>query len=102
MITLFTKKLFDNPFNIFSKNGQIYAQWGFIPSEDMADYGTYNEASFVPSGNYDDDVTKAIRLRYSLNEELALSRQRDIKTAEWVEYFEFCEMCKQVLKYGRD
>ncbi|MBQ0014661.1 MAG: hypothetical protein KBS82_04985 [Oscillospiraceae bacterium] len=35
-----------------------------------------------------------IRGRYSINDELAIQRQRDSKPDEWDEYFEFVERCK--------
>lgn len=43
---------------------------------------------------YADRVSKLIRERYSLDDELALSRQRDTKQEEFEEYFAFCEDCK--------
>jgi len=44
--------------------------------------------------SYDELVVQFIREQYSLDEELALSRQRDIKTVEFQEYFDYCEECK--------
>lgn len=39
-------------------------------------------------------IERAIRSRYSFNEELAIQRQRDTKPEEFAEYFAFCEECK--------
>lgn len=47
-----------------------------------------------PVLNYEQCVTQFIRERYSLDEELALNRQRDVKTVEFQEYFDYCEECK--------
>lgn len=44
--------------------------------------------------SYEDLVTQFIREKYSLNDELALSRQRATKAEEFNAYFEYCEACK--------
>ena len=43
-------------------------------------------------------VQKFIRDRYSLDDELALSRQRETKADEFAEYFRYCEECKRRAK----
>ena len=43
---------------------------------------------------YDERVVSLIRERYSLDEELAIQRQRDTKPEEFKEYFDYCEECK--------
>ena len=43
---------------------------------------------------YAERVSKLIRERYSLDDELALSRQRETKQEEFEEYFTYCEECK--------
>lgn len=52
----------------------------------------------IPAIPYADKVVELIRQRYSLDEELAIQRQRDTKPAEFQEYFDFCEECKQQAK----
>ena len=47
---------------------------------------------------YEDEVTRLIRRRYSLSNELALSRQRDKKPEEWEAYNAYCEECKAQAK----
>lgn len=47
---------------------------------------------------YDEKVVSLIRQKYSLDEELAIQRQRDTKTEEFNEYFAYCEQCKQKAK----
>ena len=44
---------------------------------------------------YNDLIVTRIRTKYSLDDELALHRQRDIKTEEWEAYNAFCEKCKE-------
>ena len=47
---------------------------------------------------YEERVEQLIRERYSLNEELAIQRQRDTKVEEFNEYYAYCEECKQIAK----
>lgn len=48
--------------------------------------------------SYEETVVSLIRERYSLDEELAIQRQRDAKPDEFQIYFEYCEECKQRAK----
>lgn len=59
-----------------------------------------NEMSGVPSVEipYEEKVVSLIRQKYSLDEELAIQRQRDAKPEEFNEYFKYCEECKQKAK----
>ena len=43
---------------------------------------------------YADLVTKKVRKKYSLSDELAVMRQRDTKPEEFAEYNAFVETCK--------
>ena len=47
---------------------------------------------------YEEKVVSLIRQRYSLDEELAIQRQRDTKPEEFQAYFDYCEECKQRAK----
>ena len=40
-------------------------------------------------------VQSLIRKRYTLEEELAVQRQREEKPEEFAQYFAYCETCKQ-------
>lgn len=54
---------------------------------------------------YEQEVTRLIRRRYSLSNELALSRQRDKKPEEWEVFYAYCEECKAEAKkevYGEE
>lgn len=47
---------------------------------------------YVPT--YEERVVELIRLRYDINSELAILRQRDTKPEEFAEYNAYCEECK--------
>lgn len=47
---------------------------------------------------YEERVEELIRERYSLNQELAIQRQRDTKVDEFNTYYEYCEECKTKAK----
>ena len=51
---------------------------------------------YVPT--YEECVEQLIREKYSINQELAIQRQRDTKPSEFEEYFAFCEECKTMAK----
>jgi uncharacterized coiled-coil DUF342 family protein len=48
--------------------------------------------------SYEELVVEFIREKYSLNEELAILRQRDEKAEEFKEYHDFAESCKRRAK----
>lgn len=47
---------------------------------------------------YEDEVNKLIREKYSLNDELAILRQRDTKPDEFKAYNDYVEECKAKAK----
>lgn len=47
-----------------------------------------------PAVSYDQLVSDLIRARYTIDQEIAINRQRDTKPEEFQEYFDFCEQCK--------
>ena len=47
---------------------------------------------------YETEIIRRIRQRYSLNQELAILRQRDTKPEEFAEYNAFVEGCKKEVK----
>lgn len=51
---------------------------------------------YVPT--YEDRVVQLIRARYTMDDELAILRQRDSKPEEFAEYNAYCEECKQKAK----
>lgn len=47
---------------------------------------------------YEELVVSLIREKYSVDDELAIQRQRDTKPEEFQAYFEYCEECKEKAK----
>lgn len=47
-----------------------------------------------PKPTYEELVVQKIRIRYDLNQELSILRQRDTKPTEFAEYNQYCEACK--------
>lgn len=47
---------------------------------------------------YEQKVVALIRKKYSIDEELAIQRQRKIKVSEFNEYNSYCEECKSKAK----
>lgn len=47
---------------------------------------------------YEDRVVQLIREKYSIDDELAILRQRDNKPEEFAVYNEYCEKCKDIAK----
>ena len=56
------------------------------------------DEEFKDTRLYSEKVVSLIREKYSLDEELALERQRDSKPQEFSEYYAYCEACKQKAK----
>lgn len=56
------------------------------------------ETTATSSLSYEERVVELIRQRYSLDEELAILRQRDSKADEFEEYNTYCEQCKAQAK----
>ena len=52
--------------------------------------------SYIPS--YEERVEQFIREKDSINQELAIQRQRETKPEEFKEYFAYCEECKRIAK----
>lgn len=50
------------------------------------------------AASYEQRVQQLIREKYSVDEELAIQRQRDTKVEEFKAYFDFCEECKTQAK----
>lgn len=56
------------------------------------------EEHLIPEMTYEEQVVAKIRERYSINDELALLRQKDTKTAEFQAYYQYVEECKSNIK----
>ena len=51
---------------------------------------------------YESEVVRRIRKRYTVNQELAILRQRDTKPEEFAEYNFYVEQCKAEVKQELD
>ena len=47
---------------------------------------------------YEIEIIRKIRTKYTVNQELAILRQRDTKPVEFSEYNDFVEQCKKEVK----
>lgn len=47
---------------------------------------------------YENKIVALIRERYNINQELAILRQKDTKTTEYNEYYDYVEECKAKVK----
>ena len=59
----------------------------------------YNKATYISepvyNPTYSDIVVQKIRSKYSIDDELAIQRQKDVKPDEFKTYNDFCEQCKK-------
>ena len=83
---------------------QIGGEWVANPSlkafleDGWQEYITPEPTPYQPT--YEEQVVELIRLRYDVNAELAILRQRDSKPEEFAEYNSYCEECKRKIKEG--
>lgn len=68
--------------------------------EDVLIYVPYTqeELETIKQQQYEDSIVSLIRRKYSLNQELAILRQRDAKPEEFAKYNAYVEQCKQEVK----
>lgn len=59
---------------------------------------TIPEQSEDTNHNYKEEVIQRIRQRYSVDDELAILRQRETKPDEYREYFDYVEQIKKEIK----
>ena len=52
------------------------------------------ERELAKKNQYENLIVSKIRQKYSINQELAILRQRDTKPEEYQEYFDYVESCK--------
>lgn len=70
----------------------------FINGEYLPVTADTQDEEIKDNRTYDEKVVSLIREKYSLDQELAVQRQRDYKPDEFTEYFNYCELCKQKAK----
>ena len=94
-----------NGFKTYRTNGAYLGDWSdfttvYRVTDDSITYS--NDGSVwtepveyePPKPTYEELVVQKIRLRYDLNSELSILRQRDTKPQEFAEYNSYCEACK--------
>ena len=73
-------------------------RWITNPTEEQIlanGWERYNPPTPTPyTPTYEEKVVNAIREKYTIDDELAILRQRDTKPEEFAEYNAFCEECK--------
>lgn len=77
---------------MYYRNGEIVYEYEPIPEIPI------EEEHLIPEMTYEEQVVAKIRERYSINDELALLRQKDTKTAEFQAYYQYVEECKSNIK----
>lgn len=82
------KVLFWNGINYVPPKDEILIAAGY----EIRDVEIPEPIPYQPT--YEERVVKLIRLRYDINSELAILRQRDSKPEEFAEYNAYCEDCK--------
>ena len=81
-------KIVDTPYQPKKPQEEIY--------EDIQVYIPYSQKELI--SKQEDEIVKLIRKRYSINQELAILRQRDTKPLEYQEYYDYVEQCKAEVK----
>lgn len=84
------KSLIINEMQVFNPTEEQIAEAGWT------EYVPPVVEPYVPT--YEERVVEKIRERYTVDDELALLRQRDVKPDEFAEYNAYCEACKAEAK----
>lgn len=69
-----------------------------LPSESLDDYEEVLELPAYTEAEYKAKVRELIAQRYSIEDELAIHRQKETKQEQWAEYDAYCEECKTKAK----
>lgn len=84
---------------IYDKTVNLYARKiVLLPGQSTDNFIEVERRPRPTNREYSTCVEQLIRQRYSVSEELAILRQRDSKPAEFVEYNEYAEHCKQIAR----
>lgn len=80
-----------NAYQVYDDNGILnYA----IVNGRLVKRDKTSDVRLIQINSYPSLVDSKIRQRYSMSDELAILRQRDIKPDEFAEYNFYCEQCK--------
>ena len=69
-----------------------------ILAQGWVEYVPEEEPSEEYQPTYEEKVVELIRERYTIDDEIAILRQKDIKQDEYQEWYDYCEQCKQQAK----
>jgi hypothetical protein len=69
-----------------------------IKAAGWEEYTPEETASEVYVPSYEERVIELIRERYSIDDEIAILRQKDTKQEEYQAWYDFCESCKAQAK----
>ena len=96
MITKQNNEIFSTEGNfVHIKNTDVYFKRGLAIGLSVEQCEEVDEIPQTPNTKaYEEKVDSLIRGRYSLSEELAILRQKEVKKAEYDAYFAYCEQCK--------
>ena len=67
----------------------------FINGEYLPVTADTQDEEIKDNRTYDEKVVSLIREKYSLDQELAIQRQKDAKPQEFEDYYNYCEDCKR-------
>lgn len=89
--------------DIIDLNRIEFSDFDNINDEYIFNYRRFSERTAIgeekaKNAKYKHQIDKLIRAKYSINDEIAILRQRDSKTSEFNEYFEFVESVKKEIK----
>ncbi len=74
----------------------------FNPSEEQIKAAGWEEYTPEPSEEYqptyEERVVELIRQRYSIDDEIAILRQKETKADEYATWYAYCEQCKAEAK----
>lgn len=79
-------------------DGKVYRD---MTTEEIADYEAQIQAAereYWENISYDEAVQNEIHKKYTLDQEIAILRQRYEKPTEYEIYFDYCEKCKNYVK----
>lgn len=105
MIMTTRKAYFKDGVEVSRPRSLVYSGSTYVPPKDdiliaagyeIRDVEIPEPTPYVPT--YEERVVELIRLRYDINEELAILRQRDSKPEEFAEYNAYCEECKTIAR----
>lgn len=68
------------------------------PTDDLEPVEPEQPTSYLDEYEYKELTEKYIRQRYSISEEFAVLRQRDMKPDDFKQYYDYCEECKAKAK----